>query len=246
MKLSIIIPCKNEEANLPKLFASIQKQTFTDYEIIVADAASTDRTAEIATAAGARVIPGGMPGPGRNKGAAQAKGDVFLFLDADVELDSDRYLEDILKEFDEKKADVATCRVEPDSELMIDHVFHDAYNAFIKLTERIHPHAPGFCILVRRHVHEQIKGFDENVPFAEDLDYVLRATKAKFRFRVLHSHPIHVSVRRFEQDGRWNIAMKYLYTKLHMIMKGSFKNKMPFEYEMGGNLKPKSKKLKIK
>ena len=94
-KLSIIIPCKNEEEQLPKLLASIKRQTFTDYEIIVADAHSKDRTREIAESFGARVVEGGMPGPGRNKGALQAQGTHLLFLDADVTFLSHRYLENV-------------------------------------------------------------------------------------------------------------------------------------------------------
>jgi len=237
-KLSIIVPCKNEEASLPKLFASIKSQTFTDYEVIMADAHSTDASAKIATAAGVRVVEGGMPGPGRNKGALQAKGEILFFMDADVELPSPRFLSDVMREFDEKKADVATLQIRPMSDKMLDHVFHGLYNGYVKLTELVRPHAPGFCIIVRRHVHEGIKGFDEEVVFAEDMDYVQRAYKKGHSFRILQSHPIHASVRRFEKDGRFGIGIKYVFGELRMIVKGPFK-KNPFDYEMGGDTHPK-------
>ena len=233
-RLSIIIPCKNEEENLPKLLASIKKQTFTDYEVIVADAHSADRTREFAERAGARVVEGGMPGPGRNKGALQAKGEYLLFLDADVVLPADDYLAGVISEFDTKKADIATCTVIPLSTNPIDHVFHGVYNAYVKATERVRPHAPGFCILVRRQTHEGIKGFDEDVVFAEDMDYAQRAARKGSKFRVLRHNPIAASVRRFEKDGRLGIAIKYVFAELHMLFKGPFKNEIPFEYEMGG------------
>lgn len=232
-KLSIIIPCKNEEEHLPNLLASIKKQTFTDYEVIIADAHSTDRTREIAESFGATVIEGGMPGPGRNKGALRAKGTYLLFLDADVQLPSPRYLEDVMREFDDKKADVATCRVQPLSDHPVDQILHGAYNTFVKATETVRPHAPGFCMLVRREAHHEIKGFDEDVVFAEDHDYVQRAAKGGRTFRLLESHPIAASVRRLEKDGRLAIALKYVYGELHMLLKGPFK-KQPFKYEMGG------------
>ena len=79
MTISIIIPTLNEARFLPKLLESIKKQTFTDYEVIVADAGSKDKTLEIAKKYGARIVKGGFPAEGRNAGARAAKGD-FLFF----------------------------------------------------------------------------------------------------------------------------------------------------------------------
>jgi glycosyltransferase involved in cell wall biosynthesis len=233
MKLSIVIPAKNEEEHLPKLLQSIKEQTFSDYEVIIADAHSTDHTRELAEAHGAKVVEGGMPGPGRNKGALHAQGEIIAFFDADVQLPSSRFLQECLDEMDRKKIDVATCKVKPLSRKPIDRALHEVYNAYVIATEKLRPHAPGFCILVRRHAHHGIKGFDEEVVFAEDHDYVQRAAKNGHRFGVLRSHPIAVSVRRLDKDGRLSIALKYVFGELHMLTKGSFKE-APFEYEMGG------------
>lgn len=239
-RLSIVIPVKNEEKILPKLLESVKAQTFTDYEVIVADAHSTDRTAEIAKRFGAKVVEGGMPGPGRNKGAVHAKGEIIAFLDADVMLPNQKFFEDCLAEMDKKKIDFATCKVKPLSRKPIDRALHEVYNAYVIATEKITPHAPGFCILVRRHAHQGIKGFDEEVVFAEDHDYVQRGKKEGFSFGLLRSHPIAVSVRRLEKDGRLAIALKYIFGELHMMTKGAFKE-MPFEYEMGGGSGKKKK-----
>lgn len=233
-QLSIIIPTKNEEEHLPRLLASIKEQSFADYEVIVADAHSSDGTRRIAKEWGARVVEGGMPGPGRNRGALDAKGALLLFLDADVVFPSHHFLRDILLELDEKGADVATCRVSPLSKHPIDKAFHGAYNAYVGLTASFRPHAPGFCILARRHTHEGLHGFDEEVAFAEDMDYVQRAKRLGKRFKILKSHPIKVSVRRMEKDGRFGIAIKYVFAELRMIVRGPFKKKMPFPYRMGG------------
>ena len=96
-KISIIIPTKNEERYLPGLLESIKKQTVQPYEIIVADAGSTDRTVEIAKKYGAKVIKGGLPGVGRNNGAKVAKGDIFVFLDADAVLPRESFLGDLIR-----------------------------------------------------------------------------------------------------------------------------------------------------
>ncbi len=157
-RVSIIIPTKNEESHLPVLLKNIAAQTFRDYEVIVADAHSTDETVAIATSLGARVVEGGMPGPGRNRGAAQAKGEIIIFFDADVQLSKPRFLEDSIAEMERKNLDIATCKVKPLSRNPIDKAFHEVYNAYAVVTEKIRPHAPGFCILVRRATHEKIHG----------------------------------------------------------------------------------------
>ncbi len=78
--LSIIIPTLNEENYLPLLLESIKKQNFNDYEIIVADAGSTDKTLEIAKNYGCITMAGGLPAKGKNEGAGMAKGDLLFFF----------------------------------------------------------------------------------------------------------------------------------------------------------------------
>jgi len=233
MKVSIVIPTKNEAMLLPRLLGALSTQTFLDFEIIVADAFSTDRTREIAVSMGVRVIDGGMPGPGRNFGAKVAKGDLIFFMDADVLPSNERFLEESVAEFEACGADVATCKLKPLSDRADDQFGHDVYNYFVRATARVRPHAPGACILAKRSTHEAIGGFDEEVVFIEDCEYVQRAHKHGFCFRQMKSQPLLVSVRRLEKDGRWRIAAKYLYGGMYMIAKGPFRH-MPYEYVMGG------------
>lgn len=89
--LSIIIPARNEEHNLPALLASLEAQPGRPHEIIVVDDGSTDRTAEIATQSGANVIsskplPVGWRGKtwACHQGAEAASGALLCFLDADT------------------------------------------------------------------------------------------------------------------------------------------------------------------
>lgn len=239
--LSIIIPTYNEETYLPFLLRSIQAQTFRDYEVIVADANSKDRTRELAVELGARVVDGGMPAVGRNNGAAAAKGDILLFLDSDVVLPDPWFLQGTIAEFEKRKLDVATCQADPISDKKVDKVFHEFFNYFMRVTASTLPHAPGFCIFARKSTHDAIHGFDEQIKLAEDHDYAKRGGKVG-RFGVLKSYRIPVSVRRFDRDGRLNIAVKFLLCEIYMQAKGAPKTDI-FNYTFGHS---KSKEAKGK
>ncbi len=229
--LSIVIPTKNEEDFLPVLLRSIRAQTIQPFEIIVADAQSTDRTREIARSFGATVVEGGPVAMARNRGAAHATSDLILFLDADVELLDPEFLEKSVGEMLEKKFDLATCDVIPLSTARIDHVLHKAYNVYVRTWGALLPHAPGFCLLVRRDLHEKLGGFDESVVFCEDHDYA-RRFQSVGRFGFLRSTQIPVSIRRLNRDGRLNIAMKYVLAEAHLAILGPVRHDY-FHYTFG-------------
>jgi len=88
--LSVVIPAHNEAKRLPATLAALSRALvetgIAPHEVIVADDASTDQTAAIAIASGARVVPSGARNIGatRNVGARAATGRYLLFLDADT------------------------------------------------------------------------------------------------------------------------------------------------------------------
>jgi len=237
--LTVVIPTKNEEEYLPRLLESITKQTLVPTEVIVADAQSSDRTREIARAYGVTVVEGGMISAGRNTGAKSAKTDFVLFLDADVELRDPEFLEKAVGEMMERQLDLATCDVFPLSDQFVDHFIHKAYNTYARAWGSIYPHAPGFCLLVRRELHDKIDGFDESVLFCEDHDYARRA-KEVGTFGFLKSTRIPVSIRRLDRDGRMNIAIKYMLAELHLAFLGPIRHNK-FRYTFG-HARTKTKK----
>ena len=88
---SVIIPARNEAANIANVIKAILQQTPDrgKLEVILVDDGSTDNTVEIARTAGAVVIEAGLtesagnPAAARNRGATEARGDPLIFLDAD-------------------------------------------------------------------------------------------------------------------------------------------------------------------
>lgn len=90
LKISVIIPVFNESKVIEKCLNSLIKQTFKDFEIIVVDDGSTDRTKEIVSAYPVKLLEQSHFGPGvaRNKGAEAAFGDILVFVDADMSFDN--------------------------------------------------------------------------------------------------------------------------------------------------------------
>lgn len=243
-RISIIIPTLNEEQLLPKLLESIKKQTFTDYEVIVADAGSSDNTVTIAKEYGAVVVPGGLPGVGRNRGAEASKGEFLFFLDADVILPED-FLEKALNEMEEQFVDLATCEFRPLSDLRMDRILFQLSNLFVRINQKFNPRAAGFCIFISSRLFRRIGGFDESIRLAEDHDLVERASKFRPLY-FLKSTYIYVSIRRLEKEGRFSLIEKYLLVELHLLTKGKIKDSSPIEYEFANfqkKINPEDKTL---
>ena len=208
MIISIIIPTYNEEDYLPNLLDSIKRQNFDGYEVIVADANSTDRTLEIAESYGCIVVDGGLPAVGRNNGARVAKGEYLLFLDSDLEL-TDDYLRNVLYEFRMEHLGIAITKMKPMSDKIEDKIFHDFANYFMIGVENIKPHGAGcYGIITKKSLHDECGGFDESLTFGEDTDYIERLAE-KERFKVLRNAKIGVSTRRLEEEGIVTLIRQY-------------------------------------
>jgi glycosyltransferase involved in cell wall biosynthesis len=215
--LSVIIPTFNEEKYLPRVLEALAHQTYTDYEIIVADADSTDATRTIASQHGCRVVPGGRPAQGRNAGARGAQGDYLLFLDADVTVDS-RFLRDLMVRMRYYRLKVASGFITPESDRLIDKFMVAVSNLYHFAIQGISPHASGFYIIARKSLHDQIGGFNEELFLTEDHDYVTRAARHG-KFRYLWYPRVSFSVRRFNKEGRAFLVWKFLVLEIYRIFK---------------------------
>jgi len=112
MRVSVIVPLFNKAAFITRALDSITKQTFEDFEVIVIDDGSTDHGAELALGHSdprVRVLSQANAGPGgaRNRGIAEARGELLAFLDADDEWLPD-YLAVGVRTLDELGMQVAT------------------------------------------------------------------------------------------------------------------------------------------
>jgi glycosyltransferase involved in cell wall biosynthesis len=227
--VSIIIPTYNEEAFLPRLLKSIRAQDYTDYEIIVADNNSRDRTRAIAREHGARVVTGGIPAIGRNRGAEAALGEYLLFLDADTLL-PEGFISGMIARMDKDFVDICIPWVRPiDGNSSIYATIFQFSNTFFKLMESIQPQGLGICILVTRRLHRRIGGFSETQRVSEDFDYISRAAFVG-RFRVYANRFVYHSVRRYRAEGVSTLVRKQVKSGFFYLLTGKAYDTADYEF----------------
>jgi len=224
--LSIVIISLNEEKHLPILLESLKKQTFKDFEIILADNHSIDKTREIAKSHGCIITDGGNWTIGRNKGAKLAKADYILFLDADSYLPS-KFLEINFPIFQKSKAGSGTVHLKPLSKKPFDIFFYKLYDIWSIIMSRFSPHCAGCGFIVKTEIFKKLGGLNEKLIFAEHHDFTRRAKKYKF---IILPHPMHTSVRRMDKDGRLKFIGKYIYAGLYRLFYKEIDNQI-IKYE---------------
>jgi glycosyltransferase involved in cell wall biosynthesis len=187
--VSVVIPVYNSAAHLTRCLAGLAASTSTALEIIVVDDGSTDTSADAARNDGARVlrVPDGPQGPAvaRNLGAAHARGNIVLFLDADVVVHRDT-VEKIARCFADH-AEVAAVFGSyddaPDAQAMASR-YRNLLHHYV--------HQEGACEAstfwagcgaVRRAVFTSARGFDEGYrrPSIEDIELGARLRAAGHR-----------------------------------------------------------------
>lgn len=188
-QVSFVIPARNEEFLLGKTLAAIHsaaREVGVQYEMIVANDDSTDRTAEIAREQGARMVDVKLHNIGqvRNAGAAVARGPVLFFLDADTLLPANTLAAALGALEGGALAGGATVQIEgitwPQRALAA---------VFTFFWQRIGKWAAGCCIFIRRETFEAIGGFDANY-FAAEEKVLSDAVKARGRFVILREKVI--------------------------------------------------------
>ena len=205
MILSIIIPAYNEEKILPhtiaKLVDSIGKLELkeSEWEIIVCDNNSSDRTSQIATQLNARVVfePENQISKARNSGASNAKGEWLIFMDADTYPSKD-----LMKEVLEiiREDELIGCGVT---------VFVEGGSTFNKLRmERLNPLfrllkiSGGAFLLSKKSGFEKIKGFSNGLYAYEEFDFIFRLKRygksIRKGFEILYKNPVITSGRKGE------------------------------------------------
>ena len=182
-EISVIIPVRNGAESLPPLLRSLDEQTLdrARFEVIVVDNDSSDGTAEVAAAQGARVVdePVANRSRARNAGAAAASTSLYAFTDADCVADS-RWLEQLLACAD--RAPLVAGEVELKTSERPNAI--ERFEALWRFGQRAWVEqgwAATANLLVRAEAFDAIGGFDETWRhIGEDVDFCLRAGDAGY------------------------------------------------------------------
>jgi glycosyltransferase involved in cell wall biosynthesis len=172
--ISFIVPAHNEELLIGRTLASIHKsarRVSMNYEIIVANDASTDRTEAIADAHGACIVNVNhrQIAATRNAGAAAATGDIFIFVDADTVINP-RVVRAALRALRRGVAG-GGCTIRADGKLPL-------YGAVVVCAVRVFQPilgiAGGCFLFCTRQSYLSAGGFDATMFAAEEVDFGAR------------------------------------------------------------------------
>ncbi len=186
-------------------------------KVYVADACSTDGTAEIALSfrdcLDIAVIPGGLPSAGRNAGARLAASQFILFMDADIEFADTTLLRRALDSAKRRRLDCLTTNIACPRGEAVDKLLYMSSNLVQRLASWVRPFGTGMFLLFRADEFERLGGFHEQALFAED--YLLTRQVSPRRFGILRG-TVQTSNRRFNKVGRRRMAMLFLRAMCHI------------------------------
>ena len=215
MNLSVIIPAFNEADYLPSTLDSIQlasehlqSRADVNVEVIVVDNNSTDGTAEVAEAMGATLVGEPVQGIGRarNRGAGVAKGDILMFVDADVAVPPTLF-EAIYTAMSDPACVGGGVEVEYRPRRLVIRLYLRGWRQLARLTGMVQG-ATQFC---RRSAFESARGYDENVWMGEDVNFFWSlkklAKETGQRVHVVRSPKVLPSTRRFDKLPVWRVLL---------------------------------------
>jgi glycosyltransferase involved in cell wall biosynthesis len=231
LKISIIVPVFNRPGEVDELLASLASQSYQDFEIILVEDGSTTTCKEVASRYSQELSvsyfykDNSGPGPSRNFGGAQAKGNYFIFFDSDV-IVPPGYLEIVMSELEFEYTDAFGG---PDkaheSFTPLQKAINYSMTSFLttggirgskKAVDTFHPRS--FNMGISKKVFQELNGFSA-MRFGEDVDFSLRIIESGFKTRLIPNAFVYHKRRNtlrsfFKQVNNSGIARINLY-RLH-------------------------------
>ena len=208
-KITIVVPCKNEENYIHHLLDSLRGQHIGDTRIIIADC-STDSTRQVirdnSQGLNVEIIQGGPVSTAKNNGAQLVTTPYILFIDADVRFFKDTVIQDAVNMIERKNLDLIGLNIKCYDKDIRAKIGFTAFNLINHTLKFFSPFAVGAFMLTRRDRFEEYGGFPEN--FSTSEDYFLSRMYSPRKFKIIRHH-FGQDSRRFKKMGYMGMA-KYL------------------------------------
>ena len=209
-KITIVVPCKNEENYIHHLLDSLRGQHIGDTRIIIADC-STDATRQVirdnSLGLKVEIIEGGPVSIAKNNGAKLVTTPYILFIDADVRFFKNTVIHDAANTMESKNLDLIGLKIkcyDRDPRAKIGFVIFNTINHALKFFS---PFAVGAFMLTRRDRFEEFGGFPEQ--FSTSEDFFLSRKYSPKKFRIIKHH--------FGQDSRRFKKMGYMGMATYLV-----------------------------
>ena len=220
-KITIVVPCKNEEDYIRHLLDALREQNIGATKIIIADC-STDATRKViknnSHGLCVEIIDGGPVSVAKNNGARLVTTPYILFIDADVRFFKTTVIQDAVDTIELKNLDLVGLNIkcyDRDPRAILGFTIFNTINHTLKFFS---PFAVGAFMLTRRDRFEEFGGFPENCLTSED--YFLSRKYSPRKFKIVKHH--------FGQDSRRFKKMGYLGMTTYLIK--NFVNRNNSEY----------------
>jgi glycosyltransferase involved in cell wall biosynthesis len=209
-KITIVVPCKNEENYIHHLLDSLRKQNIGNTRIIIADC-STDNTRQViqdnSLGLNVEIIEGGPVSVAKNNGARLVTTPYILFIDADVRFFKNTVIQDAVDKIQSKNLDLVGLNIKCYDRDMRAIVGFTLFNTINHTLKFFSPFAVGAFMLTRKDRFDEFGGFPEQ--FATSEDYFLSRKYNPRKFRIVRHH--------FGQDSRRFKKMGYLGMGKYLI-----------------------------
>lgn len=240
--ISIIIPCLNESSCIGILLDNLSHQTYTNTEVVVVDGQSEDNTADIVQSFQNKLSLKLLTSHKRhvsvqrNLGAAQARGEWLLFLDADTQI-SPTFLEEFIQTPKLKNYDCLAFLIHTESKDLANKAVAIVSNLGLIAGKHLkQPQAWGCAMAIKRIPFHQVGGFSTQINHQEDSELVARLIKNQYKFTVLENPKFVMSFRRFHTHGHLKVIQAAALSILLNHLKGYDNHLSKKLYPMeGGN-----------
>jgi glycosyltransferase involved in cell wall biosynthesis len=220
-KITIVVPCKNEELYIHHLLDALREQDIGDVRVIIADC-STDNTRQVIEdnkgSSNVEVIEGGPVSTAKNNGAKLVTTPYILFIDSDVRFFKPTVIHDAVRVMETEDLDLIGLNARCYDGNIVAQIGFTIFNLINNVLKYFSPFAVGAFMLTRRDRFEEYGGFPEK--FATSEDFFLSRQYNPKKFKLLNHH--------FGQDSRRFKKMGYFGMAAYLIK--NFINRNNQEY----------------